>query len=50
MPLISPPITNIVEEDSWKNQATELIRLLESLSESYQRKLIELESRIKALE
>jgi hypothetical protein len=50
MPIINPPIVNDVQEDSWKQQATELIRQLEYQVQELQQQKIELEARVKALE
>lgn len=43
MPIINPPITQEYEEDSWKQQATDLLRQLEL-------QVIELQLKVKELE
>lgn len=50
MAIIDPPIKQDFEEDSWKLQATEIIRYLEIENQVLQLKVIELEERIAELE
>lgn len=50
MPIINPPITEDIQEDSWKAQATELIRQLEIQVQELQIQVIDLQSRVSALE
>lgn len=50
MSLITPPITEDFQEDYWKQQATEIIRRLEIEISELQIKVIDLESRVTALE
>lgn len=50
MPIVNPPISENFQDDTWKQQATELIRQLEILVYEQQIKIIDLESRVTALE
>lgn len=50
MPIINPPITEDIQEDSWKAQATEIIRRLEIEINELQIKVIDLEARVTELE
>ena len=48
--LINPPITNDVQEDSWKASATQTIRQLEYYIQYLENRITELEARVTALE
>jgi len=50
MPIVNPPITDNQQEDYWKTQVTEIIRRLEIEISELQIKVIDLESRVTALE
>ena len=50
MPIVNPPITENFQEDSWKYQATEIIRLLEADNIVLKQQVEELLKRVTALE
>jgi hypothetical protein len=50
MPVMDPPISESVEEDSWKQSATFTIRQLEYYIEYLENRITELEARVTALE
>ena len=50
MPIMNPPLSENYQDDNWKQQATELIRELEIQINELQIKVIDLESRVTALE
>jgi len=50
MPIVNPPITEDFQEDSWKYQATELIRKLEADNAVLQQQVADLLERVTALE
>jgi hypothetical protein len=46
MPIINPPISEDIQEDSWKQQATELIRTLEAQVQKLQTEVAELQAQV----
>jgi hypothetical protein len=50
MPISNPPLSDNYQDDNWKQQATEIIRNLEIQVNELQIKIIDLESRVLALE
>jgi len=43
MPIINPPISEDIQEDSWKQQATQLIRELEAQVQKLQTEVAKLQ-------
>ena len=50
MPIINPPITNDVEDDSYNQQVIDLLRYLENQTIVLEKLIAELDERVTALE